>query len=42
MMSSTDVLLIMIEEEEWGYLNDWEEDQLKKKSEKRLFLIHIR
>ena len=24
----------MIEEEEWGYLNDWEEDQLKKKRTK--------
>ena len=34
MMGSTDVLLIMIEEEEWGYLNDWEEDQLRKKRTK--------
>ena len=34
MMSSTDVLLIMIEEEAWGYLNDWEEDQLRKKRTK--------
>ena len=24
----------MIEEEEWGYLNDWEEDQLRKKRTK--------
>ena len=34
MISSTSVLLIMIEEEEWGYLNDWEEDQLRKKRTK--------
>ena len=34
MISSTSVLLIMIEQEEWGYLNDWEEDQLRKKRTK--------
>ena len=34
MISSTDVLLVMIDEEEWGYLNDWEEDQLRKKRTK--------
>ena len=34
MISSTSVLLIMIEEQEWSYLNDWEEDQLRKKKTK--------
>ena len=33
-ISSTLVLVFMIEEEEWGYLNDWEEDQLRKKRTK--------
>ena len=30
-LSSTPVLLFMIAEEEWSYLNDWEENQLRKK-----------
>ena len=34
MMYSTPVLLFMIDEEEWGYLNDWEPDQLIKKRTK--------
>lgn len=33
-LSSTSVLLLMIDEEEWGYLNDWEPDQLRKKRTK--------
>ena len=33
-ISSTNILVFMIEEEEWGYLNDWEEDQLRKKRTK--------
>ena len=32
--SSTSVLLFMIAEEEWSYLNDWEEGQLRKKKTK--------
>jgi len=33
-INSTSVLLFMIDEEEWGYLNDWEPDQLRKKRTK--------
>ena len=33
-INSTDVLLFMIAEEEWNYLNDWEEGQLRKKKTK--------
>ena len=33
-LNSTLVPLTMIAEEEWGYLNDWEENQLRKKRTK--------